>query len=161
MVNFHGLSILLALVLSSASAFQSVKYPSNRLFRETSRLFESTDDEIAQLEAKLRKLKQEKEKQEQSVSTITDPVEKLEEVPLDMFLTEQWKEKDASNSDGQSSGGGITTILYAVGAAVVIALFSQIPIGQEDLSKYSIGNSPASEQIDLGDLNRARRSGDL
>lgn len=161
MVHFYGFSILLAVVLS-ARALQSVKYPSNRIVRLTPRLFESTDDEIAQLEEKLRKLKREKEKQEVAVNTITEPAEKLEEVPLEMFLTEQWKEKDAAtSSDGQSSSGSLSNILYAVGAAVVIALFSQIPIGQEDLSKYSIGSSPPSEQIDLGDLNRARRSGDL
>ena len=108
------------------------------------------------MEEQLRKLK-EGEEDASRVDTESKEEEKLEDVPLEMFLTEQWKEQEA---DGSSSGGGISVVLYAIAAVLGLVLFSQVPIGQEDLSKYSVGNSP-SEQIDLGDLNRARRSGDL
>ncbi len=163
MLHLHSLLILLAIIIASTTteAFQRILPCSNRISRVTPRLFDSKEDEIAKLEDQLRKLKEEKEREQASVIAVLDETEQLEEVPLEMFLTEQWKQQEADAEEGLSSGGGLTNILYAVGAALLIALFSQVPIGQEDLSKYSVGTSPPVEQIDLGDLNRARRSGDL
>mmetsp|Transcript_92335 Transcript_92335/g.258054 ORF Transcript_92335/g.258054 Transcript_92335/m.258054 type:complete len:164 (-) Transcript_92335:230-721(-) len=155
---------IFAAIFSSADAFQSIarQQPTRNLPRTSSRLFGSKEEEIAKLEEQLKRLKKEKETVEVPVSapTATDDAGELEGTPIGMFLTEQWKEQEA-NADSESSGGGIMNVLIAVGFALVVVLFSQIPIGQEDLSKYSVGSSPTAEQIDLGDLNRARRSGDL
>jgi hypothetical protein len=148
---------LFAAIFSSAEAFQSIFRHPTRIVRASSRLSESKEDEIAKLEEQLKRLKEEKETEKVAVSTSP---EELEDTPVQMFLTEQWKEQEAS-ADGDSSGGGLMNALFAVGAALVIVFFSQIPIGREDLSKYSVGSSPATELIDLGDLNRARRSSDL
>ena len=127
----------------------------------------NADDEIAQLEEQLRRLKEEKAAQQQSTTTSSSvPSQRLdsimggssaEEVPIEMFLSEGWKEKEATQ--GESSGGGVlTTVLGAVALTIFLAVFAQVPIGQEDLSKYSAIRAP-TEQIDLGDLNRARNSG--
>jgi hypothetical protein len=72
-------------------------------------------------------------------------------------LSEGWKEKEATESGGS---GGLTGIIGAVALVLGLIAFSQVPIGQEDLSKYSAIKAP-TEQIDLGDLNRARNAGDL
>ena len=147
------------------SSSTTVTLPDRSFHRRLSKLFESKDDEIAKLEEQLRKLKEEKEVEAETISYDSDIPVPDEDVPLEMFLTEQWKVQQkssaVSSSAGDGEGGGLTTILYAVGAVALLLLFSQVPIGQEDLSKYSVGSSPSVEQIDLGDLNRARRSGDI
>jgi hypothetical protein len=74
-----------------------------------------------------------------------------------VFLSERWKEEEVSSEGGS---GGLTTILGVIGLAVVLAFFSQVPLGQEDLSKYSAIKAPTTS-IDLGDLNRARNDSDL
>lgn len=124
------------------------------------------DDEIAKLEEQLKKLKQDKAAAQGTLSSPV-PAQGLdsinsglssEEVPIEMFLSEGWKEKDATQ-DGSDGGGAIlASVLGAVALAVFLAVFAQVPIGQEDLSKYSAIRAP-TEQIDLGDLNRARSSG--
>lgn len=151
-----GFVVLLLAGLLSAEALQTVVRTSQTTSR-VSPLRMSKEEEIAKLEEQLRKLKEENKTEQTDVNS-TEEKEKSEVVPLDMFLTEQWKEQERV---GSSSGVGFSGILYAVAAVLALALFSQVPVGQEDLSKYSVGNSPAAEQIDLGDLNRARRSGDL
>jgi hypothetical protein len=82
-----------------------------------------------------------------------------------MFLSEGWKEKEAASVEGSSGGGALTGIIGVVALMIGIAVFSQVPIGQEDLSKYSAIKAP-TQQIDLGDLNKDARtrsssSGDL
>jgi hypothetical protein len=125
-------------------------------------LFDSKEEEIAQLEEQLKKLKEEKSTAQEKVAVApkvdnAQPEEEQEEVPDNVFLSERWKEEETSSEGG---GGGLTTILGAIGLAVVLAFFSQVPVGQEDLSRYSAIKAPTS-QIDLGDLNRARNEGDL
>lgn len=120
----------------------------------------SNDDEIAKLEAQLQKLKESKAEEESQVVVAQDGEmadEGEEEVPIEMFLSEGWKEQEAAEDSG---GGGLTGILGVIALVIGIAVFSQIPIGQEDLSKYSAIKAP-TEQIDLGDLNRARNAGDI
>ena len=124
----------------------------------------SKEEEIAELEAKLRQLKQETQQQQQAVtapSTVSkkkEAEEEVPEVPEDIMLSERWKETVVDSSEG----GGASTLITAVGGvalAIGLAFFSQIPIGQEDLSKYTAIET--TTQIDLGDLNRARKAGDL
>eukprot|EP00980_Cylindrotheca_fusiformis_P012320 scaffold3015_cov122-Cylindrotheca_fusiformis.AAC.15 len=175
--------VLFLLVLSLSSlpvmeAFQAgrrVFHPLPRngdtpfLLRQRQRsqlLFSSSsekDEEIAKLEAQLQKLKEEATTVEASAKVVeTDPKaaaaadeNEEETIPESMFLSENWKEKD---SEEEPSISLLTPILGAIGLAVFLAIFSQIPIGQEDYSKYSAVNAPtAMERIDLGDLNRARQ----
>jgi uncharacterized protein HemX len=118
------------------------------------------DDEIAKLEEQLKRLKEEKAVLEQQ----QQPEEELEEqVDIEMFLSEEWKEKEVAEK-GTNDGGagtGLVGVLGAIALALGFVLFSQVPIGQEDLSKYSAIKAP-TQQIDLGDKNRARSSiGDL
>jgi TolA-binding protein len=128
----------------------------------------SKEEEIAELEAKLRQLKQETlQQQEQavkppSVASTTFSKKKEEEedfeVPEDIMLSERWKETVVDSSDG----GGASPLVTALGAVALViglAFFAQVPIGQEDLSKYTAIET--TTQIDLGDLNRARKAGDL
>jgi hypothetical protein len=102
----------------------------------STRLFASDDDrekEIAKLEEQLKLLKQEKS------ATVTanaaEEEEVVEEVPIEMFLSEGWKETENVAAGEQSRGGMLTTILGAVAVVIFLVGFSQIPIGQEDLSK--------------------------
>jgi hypothetical protein len=136
------------------------------------------DDEIAQLEAKLRELK---EQQQQQVSRVVDEEDKDSFIittttdnnkkvsvgvvtePYVEMLTEQWKERDDSDDNGSSSLSPIITILGTIALTIVLGVFSQVPIGQEDLNKYSSIKSgttttPTTQNIDLGDLNSARKS---
>ena len=134
----------------------------------------SKDDEIAKLEEQLRKLKEEKsptaaleatEMASTSVTAVAD--QKLEEeIPISMFLSEGWKEGDNNNGNNDTiqnkqnnaeadTGGIIGNLLKALGVVVVLIALSQIPVGQENLSKYSgsikSGENPASTSIDLGE----------
>jgi len=145
----------------------------------------SKDDEIAKLEEQLKKLKEGKstvvapsgeEKIEESASIAppsplrTDDAdadeEVLEEASMDMFLSEGWKEAksnyDPSNTatnkrQADEQGSLIGTVVKVVGGILAVVLFSQIPVGQEDLSKYSaIKSGPAVTTVDLGDTNRVK-----
>ena len=168
MPSFTGIIVSAVCLLSyqSVAAFQAITSRpqaislAQRQHRQHHiRLQNSKEDEIAKLEEQLKKLKNE------AATYIDQPEEKqpapepAEEVPIELFLSEQWKEQEAAGS-AEEGGGGLTTILAGVGLALFLVLFSQVPIGQEDLSKYSAIKAP-TEQIDLGDLNRARKSGDL
>lgn len=96
-----------------------------------------------------------------------------DEASMDMFLSEGWKEArsnyDPSNTatkkrQDEEQGNLIGTVTKVVGAILALVIFSQIPVGQEDLSKYSaIKSGPATSTIDLGDNNRVKgqTSGDL
>lgn len=120
----------------------------------------SKEDEIRELEEKLQKLKQEAVEEESAV--VEEEIVNLnEQAVYTELLTEQWKEDEA----GEAGEGGflksVGVALATIGLLVGLALFSQVPIGQEDLSRYSTPNRAPSTQIDLGDLNRARQSGDV
>eukprot|EP00536_Pseudo-nitzschia_multiseries_P000774 jgi/Psemu1/300310/fgenesh1_kg.9_\ len=144
----------------------------------------SKDDEIAKLEEQLRKLKEEKgevvptEATTTATTTTTAPVDADEEIPLeeasmDMFLSEGWKEArsnyDPSNTatrkrQEEEQGNVVGTIAKVAGGLLAVILFSQIPVGQEDLSKYSaIKSGPPTTTIDLGDINsvKGQTSSDL
>lgn len=145
----------------SSRSSQAIRLTQRQQQQQLVRLQNSKEDEIAKLEEQLQKLKddaatyidQPSEEEQQA------PSEPVEEVPIELFLSEQWKEQEAAAAS-EEGGGSLTTIIAGVGLALFLALFSQVPVGQEDLSKYSAIKAP-TEQIDLGDLNRARSSGDL
>lgn len=167
-VNKLMLVALTTLLLSHlVTSFQGTVFqqlPRSTVYQQARRTLlyaNGNDEEIAKLEEQLRKLKQEASvggsvEQEPGSDDSTDLAGE-EVVSEAMFLSENWKESDTAESE---ESGGISPILAAIGLAVVLAVFAQVPIGQEDLSKYSAIKAP-TEQIDLGDLNRARQSGDL
>ena len=152
-----------------------------KLARDCDRRVQHWDDEIAKLEEQLRKLKEEKsptvaleatEMASTSVTAVAD--QKIEEeIPISMFLSEGWKEGDNNNGNNGTiqnkqnnaeadKGGIIGNLLKALGVVVVLIALSQIPVGQENLSKYSgsikSGENPASTSIDLGDVNRVKNA---
>jgi hypothetical protein len=118
------------------------------------------DDEIAELEKKLQQLKEAAVEEEKVAAAVLGDDEEipvnapnqLEEPMLEM-LSESWKETDPSQSS--EDGGVLLPIIGAVLAVVFLVGFSQVPVGQQDLSKYSAVKT--SSQIDLGDLNEARK----
>ena len=69
------------------------------------------------------------------------------------MFSERWKEaKDkVEKKQQEETMGGIATIGLAIGALVLLGLFSQVPIGEENLMKYQ--DIKGNNLIDLGDLN--------
>lgn len=148
-----------------------------RHLRLTSRLFLSDsrkEEEIAKLEEQLRRLKEEadadqvqiqKESQDsaQVVLPQTNPDSyigrgpaKRPVTPMDEMVSEAWKAEQAPEEIKEKSGlgGTMTTVLGAIGLVVLLAIFAQTPVGQDDMSKYQGAKTPT--QIDLGDLNPSR-----
>ena len=141
--------------------------------KTTTRMRSSRDEEIAKLEAELRKLKAEQETQADEESTSRpvksalagiDEPEKLEIVSgKDMILTEGALIKEKILDDEPLSLGSVLPIVLGlVATGVFLFFFAQVPVGEEDLNKYSAGNSATVNRIDLGDLNPDRKkSSDL
>lgn len=140
--------------------------------RKTIHLFSSTrDEEIAKLEAQLRQLRESEtsvgSEDDTSAATLdpddvrtlkafADARRRLEKVKgKDMLLTEQELIKGGllDDSSNNSFGGAVPAIAVVVAAFVGIIAFAQIPIGQEDLARYSATGSSTLKSIDLGDLN--------
>mmetsp|Transcript_17778 Transcript_17778/g.36799 ORF Transcript_17778/g.36799 Transcript_17778/m.36799 type:complete len:201 (-) Transcript_17778:276-878(-) len=142
------------------------------------------EEEIARLEEQLRQLKQEEQdsppvdENRSSVDTVNGQNEQEESVKqqlIDSFtqstspaqqqklfvdrqviLSEQELVGvlEDDNADMTESGGGFVTPILAVVGIVFLLLFSQVPVGQESLSKYSATGAASTVQtIDLGDLN--------
>ena len=155
---------------------QSPKTPTlQKRRRKASRLYSSTrDEEIAKLEAQLRQLRESEtsesnEEESPTEATKLDPDDvrtlqefaearrRLEKVKgKDMLLTEQELIKGGL-MDGSSSssifGGAVPAVAVAIAAFVGLIAFAQIPIGQDDLARYSATGSSTLKTIDLGDLN--------
>jgi hypothetical protein len=132
--------------------------------QQRGRMHDSKEEEIAKLEEQLKKLKEDGSTSETPRAyeggtevVVEEPAE--EEISIDLFLSEQWKEEEKAAAES-SEGGGFVGIIAAVGLALFLVGFSQVPVGQEDLSKYSAIKAP-TQTIDFGDLNRVRKSGDL
>ena len=133
------------------------------------RLHSSPDDKQAEIEALEEKLRQLKgvdpaesvESSENSVvmqSTPDDVIEEEDEPEWavlktqsndSVMMSERWKEASSSTN---SDGGLLKNIAIALGLVVFLGVFSQVPIGNEDLQKYQDYKGSAS-RIDLGDLN--------
>ena len=130
------------------------------------------DDEIAELEAKLKQLKGEKEEQQQIsnevVSTaVAEPTTEMNgdrsiasnmknQVALDEMLSESWKEDEVENSGGFGIVGSLVTL---VALLIGFVILGQVPVGQEGLDKYS--TPKPSTTIDLGDKNPASKGLDI
>lgn len=130
-------------------------------------LYSTPDDkqaEIEALEAKLRELKGEQAAPIESSEVtggaqLQSTIEEEEEEPEweilkrqsndSVMLSERWKEADPSSN---ADGGVLKNIAIALGLVVFLGVFSQIPIGNEDLQRYQDYKGSAS-RIDLGDLN--------
>ena len=136
----------------------------------------SRDEEIAKLEAQLRQLRESEtspDNREDDLTTAAktatiDPDDertlkefaearrRLEKVKgKDMLLTEQELIKGGLMEDSSSGslGGVVPAVAVVIAAFVGLIAFAQIPIGQEDLARYSATGSSTLKSIDLGDLN--------
>ena len=163
--------IALFLLSRNAAAFAPIA-PSARRRLTTPLGASSREEEIAKLEEQLRKLRE--EQQEESTSNDGDDDDdkyqmyKREISQVESRILEKVKGKDMILSERDLYDGNIMeeedqsaqssnivpNILAAVAALVFLGIFSQIPIGQEDLSKYSVSpTTSTSRTIDLGDLN--------
>jgi hypothetical protein len=132
-----------------------------------SKLFGSKEDEIADLEEKLRKLKFDKEKaadtkfdvEDESIAkeigaatAVTATTGNL----MPEMLSESWKAVDE-----EEGGTSLFPILSALGLLAFFAVFSQIPVGQDDLKQYAGNIKETSSGIDLGDMNPVKSVKDL
>lgn len=129
--------------------------------RGASLLFSSREEEIAKLEAQLRQLRD-----EEGLTESKDMEEKLaaKENEISRRL-EKMKGKEMLLSEQELISGGLVEVadsnvvdsrfgvIVAVAAVVFLLLFAQVPVGQEDLSRYSATGSSSVKTIDLGDLN--------
>jgi hypothetical protein len=110
--------------------------------------------EIAALEERLRKLKEQGGKIMPAI--IADPEEDLPEGESEdsVMFSERWKEaKDGYlTKQKESSKEGIGKVGLVLGFIVLLGVFSQVPIGEENLLKYQAVKGDSS-RIDLGDLN--------
>jgi hypothetical protein len=134
------------------------------------RLAAANDEEIARLEEEIRKLREEAPDESMgeveaseaafaAARAIADKKRLLAQVRgKDMLLTEGAliQENILENESSSSTFGLMPALLGAALAAGVIA-FSQVPVGQDSLSRYSVQAGPTvSTKIDLGDINPDR-----
>jgi|UniRef100_A0A8J9TFS3 hypothetical protein len=116
------------------------------------------EDEIAALEEKLRRLKEDEDQKmkEEDLNVFAADQRTLERVRgKDMLLSEQELiEAQIMEKQDGSDGNIVPKVAAALGLAVALLLFAQIPVGQEDYQKYSVSGSSTVRTIDLGDLNR-------
>ena len=144
-------------LLALETAAFALSWPHRR--RGAFRLASSKEDEIAQLEEKLRQLR-EAETQKPVLATPSNANINTPNRPDEPFvemLTESWKEADAVEGSKDGASNGVGFLLPLVGgilATIVLLSFSQVPVGQEDYAKYAAVKT--STEIDLGDLNDAR-----
>lgn len=132
------------------------------------------DEEIAKLEAQLRQLRESENsdsseddptsaattsldpEDERTLKAFAEARRRLEKVKgKDMLLTEQELIKGGlmDGSSNSNFGGAIPAVAVVIAAFVGLIVFAQIPIGQEDLARYSVTGSSTLKSIDLGDLN--------
>lgn len=166
-VNAFAPSMLPMLVVQQQRGIDFVNMKS-RLYSTSEGNNNSREQEIAALEEQLRRLKEDGEKEtavamnEEFIAADDNSSAYLGRLtpdvatPLDEMLSESWKEQnDAVDS---SDDGGIGSTLGKVAAGILLvaglALASQVPVGQDDFSKYSYKEPAApATSIDLGDLN--------
>jgi hypothetical protein len=138
-------------------------------------LSQTRDEEIAKLEEQLRQLRENEANNDSiesnSVSRVSntsndpDDVATLKEFEAarrrlekvkgkDMLLTEQQLIKGGLIDDENSNSlGNISVIAIVVAAVIGLFVFAQIPVGQDELARYSATGSSTIKSIDLGDIN--------
>jgi len=158
MAQFWWLLSIFTILVSSQNVFgfATVKYQAVPVRPTDSRLrMSSREEEIAKLEAQLAKLRDETSFETNKVAQeeIEETMIALEKVKgKNMLLSEAEILDMAELQDGtQSKGISIPTIVGGLALAIGLLLFSQIPVGQEDLTKFQ--GAPSINKIDLGDLN--------
>lgn len=130
------------------------------------------EEEIAKLEEQLRRLREETEAEDAMAKKEIEESGKLDESrqvvstsggveyvgrgpakrpvqPMEEMLTEAWKAEQAPKEE---DSGLLPKILGPIALFALLVALAQVPVGQEDLSKYQGIKSPTT-QIDLGDLN--------
>lgn len=182
--DFHLRTFSSVLAFSSGPAFRSLYSRQRCNGAATERLHtpwttticaSPRDDEIARLEDEIRRLREEGEQSSiestASSSTGTQTAESLKDLEDKKRLLAEVKGKDMLLTEGaliqenlleqdSSTNGLLPAILGAIFAVAVLTFFSQVPIGQDDLSRYSAPTGPTvSTKIDLGDINPDRPSG--
>ncbi|KAL7483489.1 hypothetical protein ACHAW6_009134 [Cyclotella cf. meneghiniana] len=120
------------------------------------RIYSSPRDkqaEILALEEKIRQLKEETQNEQVADTNEEEETEwaiMKGQTNDSVMLSERWKESDpSSNTEGNNVFKNVAT---AIGLALFLVIFSQVPVGQEDLQKYQDVKG-TSARIDLGDLN--------
>ena len=133
-----------------------------------------TDDEIADLERKLKELKETKQAEEETAE-LPEVVKVEVKDGFDMttlsmrkkvavsgapevaseLLSESWKEQDAAPGGG-GDGGGLPIAQIAGGLLFAVALFAfaQVPVGQENLPEVTYGGK--ATRAETADEIRAR-----
>lgn len=121
----------------------------------------SKEDEIAKLQEQIRRLQQAEDQPEDAASN--DGQNESVYVDKRSNELERVRGKDSPFTEGDLIGANILEkddssgsvnlplILLGLGAFLFLTVFSQVPVGQEDLSRYSA--APPARVIDLGDLN--------
>jgi len=151
--------------------------PSQRRTTAAALWASSREEEIAQLEAQLRKLRQEEGESTSSTDGDAEDAEqqltaqeakisrRLEQMKgKDMLLSESELigdgiVQDVVASSGESNGTGLAVqAAVAIVGLVLLVAFAQVPVGQEGLSQYSATGSSSIQTIDLGDMNPDARS---
>jgi hypothetical protein len=162
-VFFMAVSFVLS--FSNPNAFKAPStLPSCRRHYSFCRLASSKEDEIRELEERLQRLKEESAKEQVTSNTEEEEEEVValnEQAIYTELLTEQWKETEADASQEGGIMKSAAVVLATIGLLVGLALFSQVPVGQEDFSRYSTPTQATTNKIDLGDLNRARSASDI
>jgi hypothetical protein len=165
-----GSSLLAAVVVSAFVSPRHLQPSLTRTILRQSRLFlSSREEEIARLEKQLRELReQEDEKKIIGDSTTTQKLtreeaeisRRLEKIQgKEMLLSERELLSDGIvEEEGESSrGGSLVGVIGTIVAVVAVIAFSQIPVGRENLARYSATGSSAIKTIDLGDINPDRK----
>jgi hypothetical protein len=146
--------------------------PTNHRFVNSGRAkitsrFGSREEEIAKLEDQLRQLREGAAIVEEEGSAKSDMEDQmtLKEFDAARRKLEKMKGKDMLLSEEELISGGIVDgstndnssgLLGVVGVVAALAgllLFAQIPVGQDELARYSATGSSTIKSIDLGDLN--------
>lgn len=160
--TFMNPTISIRSTLSSSQVRSFNNYNCNRL--SATQLSSSKDEEIAALEEKLKRLKEEQQQQEEEL--IGDPVSEFNESavvvsskntldePYTEMLSENWKVSEVANQEDEGNMGGIVKGVVFLALFLGLALFSQVPVGQDNYDKYSTAKPNMS--IDLGSWKEVR-----
>ena len=167
-MKIQRLACIMGLSLMSAEAFAPASQSCQTSAYRNSRVWSSNrEEEIARLEEQLRQLKEDENQSTDVPEEPSTPVNgnggaqgggaslsSIREVSQGRSVI--LSERELAGLTGSEENGVTMSLpgpIVAIAAVVFLVIFSQIPIGQEDLSKYSASGSAAVQTIDLGDLN--------